>query len=294
MSGEIIYKGNVVTQKDLQRIQRILADNPGDSRWRLSKKVCVALRWRQPNGALRDMFCRGLMLFLESSGYITLPPRRRTICNPLVNRATPEKIGIDERPIEGPLWKIQPLEIRQVRRTVHEKLYNSLIAHHHYLGYCHSVGEHLKYLVYSQERPIACFTWASAFRHLDSRDRFIGWTSRMRKKNIHCIAYNSRFLILPWVFCPCLASHLLGRMAKVVRSDWERMYNHPVYFLETFVDTEKFSGTAYRAAGWLYLGKTAGLGKNDHTRKPNRSLKAVWGYPLVKDFREALGNGNIP
>jgi hypothetical protein len=168
------------------------------------------------------------------------------------------------------------------------KLCNSLIEQYHYLGYCQPVGEHLKYKVYAKGRPIACLSWSSAPRHIGCRDRLIGWSADVRKKNLQFIIYNSRFLILPWIRVPFLASHLLAQMAKIVPKDWQRIYHHPIYFLETFVDTERFSGTCYRAANWICLGDTTGRGKDDQTHKPNRSIKAVWGYPLVKDFRERL------
>ncbi len=142
--------------------------------------------------------------------------------------------------------------------------------------------------MWAQGRPIACFSWSSAPRHIGCRDRFIGWPAGVRRNNIGLIAYNSRFLILPWVRVRHLASHLLGRMVKIVPIDWQRLYHHPIYFLETFIDTEKFEGTCYRAANWIYLGRTTGRGKNDHTHKPNRSIKAVWGYPLAREFREEL------
>lgn len=288
MELEIKYQGKVATTDEVEFIKKLISDNPNDSRRRLSKKLCEAWNWVQPNGALRDMVCRGFMLRLESAGYIKLPPRRFTPNNPLATRKSPSKVDIDQTPISTTLSKVQPFEIRQVGRTPYEKLFNGLIAQYHYLGYCHPVGEHLKYIVYTEGRPIACFAFSSAPRHIGSRDRFIGWSPAIRKKNIHLIGYNSRFLILPWVRIQHLASHILGRMAKVVSADWQRVYNHPVYFLETFVDTEKFKGTCYRAANWIYLGKTTGRGKNDQTHRPNRSIKAVWGYPLSKNFRELL------
>jgi len=282
------YHGKGVTQQDIDFINTLISDNPDDSRRALSKKLCRAWNWTQPNGILRDMYCRGFMLHLQSEGYIRLPPKRQTPNNPLVNREEPAEVQIDQTPLEVRLSQNPPLEIRQVRGTSYEKLFNGLIARYHYLGYCHPVGEKLKYIVYTGERPVACFLWSSAPRHIGSRDRFIGWSAAARRKNIHLIGYNSRFLILPWVRSSFLASHLLGRIAKVVSSDWQRVYHHPVYFLETFVDTEKFKGTSYRAANWRYLGKTTGRGKNDQTHRPNRSIKAVWGYPLTKNFRELL------
>jgi hypothetical protein len=183
---------------------------------------------------------------------------------------------------------LRPLEIRQVRRNELEGVYNSLIEYHHYLGYTHAVGEQLKFLVLSFRRPIGCFTFSSAPRHLGPRDRFIDWSADQRKTNIHLIAYNSRFLIPPWVQVRHLASHLLGRIAGQISDAWEEFYRHPIYFLETFVDTERFTGSCYRAANWIYLGDTTGRGKDDQTYKQNRSLKAVLGYPLCKDFRARL------
>ncbi len=288
MDLEIKYQGRVATSQDIEFIKKVIAENPQDSRRALSQKICRAWNWVQANGALRDMVCRGFLLRLDSAGHITLPPRKFTPNNPLVNRKKPVRVKTDETPISASVSGLQPVEIRQVRRTEFEKIFNGLIAHYHYLGYCHPVGEHLKYIVFSQGRPIACFSWSSAPRHIGCRDKHIGWSAEVRKKNIHLIAYNSRFLILPWVQSPYLASHLLGRIAKIVPLDWAKVYNHPIYLLETFVDTEKFKGTCYKAANWVYLGDTTGRGKNDQTNKPNRSIKAVWGYPLSKKFRKLL------
>jgi hypothetical protein len=291
MNLEIKYQGKVATTDDVEFIKRFIDENPHDSRRSLSKKLCEVWNWVQPNGALRDMVCRGFLLKLHRAGYIKLPQRKFTPNNPFVNRERPPKVEIDQTAICSTLSKIQPLEIRQVRRTSFEKFFNSLIAQHHYLGYCHPVGEQLKYIVFAEGRPIACLSWSSAPRHIGCRDRFIGWSADVRKKNLHFIAYNIRFLILSWVRVPYLASHILGRIAKVLTVDWQRIYNHRIYFLETFVDTERFKGTCYKAANWIYLGDTTGRGKNDQTHKANRSIKAVWGYPLSRDFREVLQRG---
>ena len=293
MDGQFKYRGKVFTAEDIGFINRLIGDNPHDSRWVLSRKLCRAWNWVQSNGALRDMVCRGLMLELHRAGHIRLPDRKCCLPNPFVERRKPEKLKIDQLAIDGLLSEITPLQFRQVRRTPAEKLFNSLIEQFHYLGYCHPVGEQLKFIVYFKQRPIACLAWSSAPRHIGYRDRFIGWSAEARKKHIHLLAYNSRFLILPWVRVRFLASHLLGRMAKVICQHWQQIYRHPIYYLETFVDKEKFYGTCYKAANWVYLGDTTGRGKNDQTNKANRSIKAVWGYPLSKDFRKHL-NGDGP
>jgi len=289
MGGVIRYRGREITGEQLEFIRSLIADNPTDSRRALSQKLCEAWDWRQANGQLSDMVCRGLMLQLHREGLLELPPKKHSPPNPLAGgRSKPPRIEIDQTPMRCSVKELGPLEIRQVRRSKFEEGYNSLIEYNHYLGYTHAVGEQLKFLVFSFRRPIGCFTFSSAPRHLGPRDRFIGWSAHQRKANIHLIAYNSRFLIPPWVQVRHLASHLLGRIAGQISGAWEELYHHPIYFLETFVDTERFKGTSYKAANWIYLGLTTGRGKDDHTNRPNRSLKAIWGYPLSRDYRRHL------
>jgi hypothetical protein len=290
----LTYRGKTVTEENVAFIRSLIADHPGDSRRKLSRRLCRAWDWVQKNGELRDMVCRSLMLELERAGHIELPPKKFSPHNPLAVRKSPEPHVIDQTPISGVLSQLSKIEFHQVRRSPLEGLFNSLIEHYHYLAYCQPVGEHLKYLVLASGRPIACFSWSSAPRHIGSRDRFIGWTARQRRNNLHLLAYNSRFLILPWISLPHLASHLLSKMTRRISSDWQQAYGHPLYFLETFVDTERFRGTCYQAANWLQLGLTTGRGKNDHTMKPNRSIKTVWGYPLNKNFREKLCQESFP
>jgi Domain of unknown function (DUF4338) len=288
MTAKWKYRGRVITTEDIAFIRRLISENAGASRRALSAKLCDAWQWKQANGIPREMVCRGLMLMLHRAGEIELPPVRQTSLNPLVRPQRPAPVLIDTTPVRGPLTQIQPLEFQQVRRTADEPLFNSLIEQHHYLGYEQPVGEHLKYLAWGQGRPIACLAWSSAPRHLGSRDRFIGWSAEARRRNIRFLAYNTRFLILPWVQVEHLASHILGRMTKRLSQDWEGVYGHPIYFLETFIDPERFRGTCYRAANWVLLGRTTGRGKDDQTNRPNRSIKEVLGYPLTRRFRQLL------
>jgi len=282
------YRGREIGAEDIALIRRLISQHPGASRRSLSAKLCEIWQWKQANGALRDMVCRGLLLMLHRAGEIELPPVRFTPPNPLAQRERPDPRWIDTTPIRGSLHQLQPIQLQQVRRTGDESLFNSLMEQHHYLGYAQPVGEHLKYVVWAQGRPIACLAWSSAPRHLGSRDRFIGWSAEARRRNLRFLAYNTRFLILPWVEVPHLASHLLGRMAKQLSQDWERLYHHPIYFLETFIDPERFRGTCYRAANWILLGRTTGRGKDDQTNRPNRSIKQVLGYPVHRRFRQLL------
>jgi len=287
--AELNYRGRAISNEDILYIREMIAAHPGESRRTLSKKLCEAWQWKQANGALRDMVCRGLLLLLDRAGHIELPPVKFVPHNPLARRARPEPVLIDTTQREGELRQIQPLEFMQVRRSGDEPLFNSLMEQHHYLGYEQPVGEHLKYLVWSQGRPVACVAWSSAPRHIGARDRYIGWSAETRRRNIRFVAYNTRFLILPWVRVEHLASHILGRMAARISGDWEQMYGHPIYFLETFVDPERFRGICYRAANWVLLGRTTGRGKQSNSYVPNRSIKEVLGYPLTKHFRQRLG-----
>jgi len=282
------YRHRAVTASEVTFIRNLIAEHPGSSRRELSKKLCQAWNWVQANGALRDMVCRGLMLQLHREGHIELPPVKYVRNNPLAQRVQPTRIDVDDAPLHTSFAGIGPVEVRQVRRTPDEPLFNSLMQEHHYLGYTQPVGEHLKYMVFANGRPVACMAWSSAPRHLGDRDRFIGWSPKERLKNIHLLAYNSRFLILPWVVVPHLASHLLGRIARRLSADWQQLYGHPIVYLETFVDPQRFRGTCYRAANWILLGLTKGLGKDATSSKQNRPIKEILGYPLVKDFRERL------
>jgi len=288
MQRTLSYRHRVITDDDVDFIRQLIAEHPGSSRRDLSKKLCEAWHWVQANGALRDMVCRGLMLMLHREGLIELPPVRWVPRNPLVERSPQVLVNVDQTPLQVRLAELGAMAVRQVRRTSAEALFNSLLQHHHYLGYTQPVGEHLKYLVYAKGRPIACVAWCSAARHLGSRDRFIGWGPQARRRNIRMLAYNTRFLILPWVTVPHLASHLLGRMARMLSADWQRVYGHRIYFVETFIDPQRFRGTCYRAANWTVLGTTTGRGKDAPTRQANRSIKQVLGLALVKDFRQRL------
>jgi hypothetical protein len=281
------YRGREIGKEQVGFIRELIAQRPGASRRVLSIELSRSWGWVQPNGTLRDAICRGLLLALHRAGHIELPAAR-VVSRCAWARHTPAPVEIDSTPLDGSLGDLGRVEIRQVRRTPDEALVNSLIEHHHYLRYRQPVGEHLKYLVTADGRPIGCFCWSSAPRHLAPRDAHIGWSPTARKANIRFVAYQTRFLILPWVRVPHLASHLLGAMSRRLSDDWQRIYGHPIYFTETFVDPERNHGTCYRAANWTPLGLSKGRGKDDQTGKPNRSLKLLFGYSLVRDFRRRL------
>ncbi|PYV24641.1 MAG: hypothetical protein DMG27_12375 [Acidobacteria bacterium] len=292
MEGVFRYRSQVITAHQVEFVRQLIAQHPGATRRRLSLLLCEAWEWKQANGAPRDMVCRGLLLGLHRAGHIELPPARQQGFNPAARHGAGRwkvaRVELDTTRLAVPLSTLRPLEFRPVRRTAEEPLWNTLLSQYHPLGHVQPVGEHLKYLVYAAGRVVACLAWSSAPRHLGARDRYIGWSAEARRRNLRFLAYNPRYLILPWVQVKYLASHILSRMAKVLAQDWEGIYGHPIYFLETFVDPERYRGTCYRAANWVVMGRTTGRGKNCPNKRPNRSIKEVLGYPLTPRFRELL------
>ena len=283
------YRGREIREADVVFLRELIAQNPTFSRYALSVKACELWHWVQPNGQLRHQVCRSLMLALHRAGLIQLPaPRRTLVNNALQHRRVAPLEFCDTTPIEGSLGSLGPLEIRQVRRAKGEDVFNHLVHQYHYLGFSRPVGEHLKYLVLAADRPIACMTWNSGPLRLKLRDEFVGAPRLAYAHNLHLIAYNSRYLIAPWVKVPHLASHLLARIARRISADWQELYHHPVHLLESFVDIERFKGTCYRAANWTCVGRSAGRGTKSKSYAATASIKELWVYPLRKDFRKKL------
>jgi len=284
----LTYRGKTIDNSDIQIIKKCIRDNPGKSRRWISGELCRIWNWRQDNGVLKDMVCRSLLTLLERNRHIVQPPKKCFPQNPLQKRNPPKKIIVDDTPIQSSLKQLDFIEIRKVRNTKDEQLYNSLIHQFHYLSYTYPIGESIKYMAFVNDRPLGCSGWTSPAWYIECRDRFIGWSRVKREKNLRFIAYNTRYLILPWVSVKFLASHLLSIIIRRISTDWEQAYNHPLHYLETFVDSQKFIGTTYKASNWIFLGKTKGLGKLSKTKSVDRSLKDVYGYPLSKRFREVL------
>lgn len=283
------FRGRPIRQVDVLFLRELIAQNPGLSRRQLSVQVCHAWNWVQPNGQPRAMVCRGLMLSLHRAGHIQLPAKRSS---PRNNAITHRRVGqvepYDATPFEGSLASLGPLEIRLVRRAQGEQLFAHLLSRYHYMGYSRPVGEHLKYLVMGGARPVACLGWSSAPRQLDLRDQFLQAPKQAYRHNLHLIAYNSRYLILPWLKVTHLASHLLGRIARRVSDDWQALYHHPIHLLESFVDIERFGATCYRAANWTCVGRSVGRGTKSKRAQPACSIKELWVYPLSQDWRRKL------
>ena len=288
MEQATIIQGRCVTPDDVTFISRLIADNPDWTRMRLSHELCALWSWQNAKGRMKDMACRTLLLKLHRAGRITLPPPR-TSCP---NRRRNYSIEMPEAPaesIESPLCERMPVDVSLVKGAKQDRLFAGFLAHHHYLGYRGHVGENMKYLVFDRERhALGCVLFGSAAWKTAPRDAFIGWDVRTRKQRLHLVTNNMRFLILPWVKIPHLASHILGRVARRISADWVEKYGRPIHLLETFVECDRFRGTCYRAANWIHVGQTQGRGKLDRKHRCDRPVKDIYVYPLSKRFREAL------
>lgn len=288
MNEQMVIPGRTVTDADLQLIQRLIKDNPGWHRKRLSIELCQYWNWRAANGQLKDMSCRNLLLKLERDGHVTLPPPLRSANNSRRHRQI-QLVPHQTSPISAELQTLRPISLTVVEAGQHHLLFQTFLARYHYLGYSGPVGENIKYLAFDRnDNPLACLLFGAAAWKLAPRDRFIGWDAYQRKGKLHLLANNRRFLILPWIGVPHLASHLLGLVARHIATHWRNKYGHPIYVLETFVEQQRFSGTCYQAANWHYVGQTQGRTRNDRYNSIHVPLKAVYLYPLTPDFRELL------
>ena len=283
-------QGRQLSGADIGLIRSLLDEHPDWCRSRLSVELCERWAWRNAQGRRKDMAARTLLLKLERAGHIRLPPRRGPSPNGGRNRVAPQVLSAPE-PIRGTLRDLRPLSVSVATPGSQDlRLFNGLLAHYHYLGHRNTVGENLRYLVRDRHaRPVACVLFGSAAWKCAARDAFLGWEDAARERNLQGLTNNTRFLVLPWVSVPHLASHVLGLIARRIRCDWQVKYGHPVHALETFVDRSRFKGTCYRAANWRRLGATRGRTRNDRTHRIRAAVKDVYLYPLTADFRRELG-----
>ena len=289
MTEVMVLQGREVTGADIELIRVLLAEQPARGRTPLSQELCRRWNWRNPQGRLKDMAARTLLLKLERTGHIRLPPRRRPSSNGLRNRRVPVASGAPV-PIRGALRDLRPLRVSVVAPGSDDaRVFHGLLAHEHYLGQRNTVGENIRYLVRDRHgRPVACVLFGAAAWKCADRDAFLGWDRPTRERNLPYLTNNTRFLIPGWVQVPHLASQVLGLIARRIRADWQAKYGHPVHALETFVNRSRFKGTGYRAANWRRLGQTRGRTRNDRHKRIRVPVKDVYLYPLVADFRREL------
>jgi len=283
------YCGRDFTVDELEWIRKLVAEHPQLNRAQLSRALCRHLGWYKADGELKEMSCRVAMLRMQADDLITLPAPQNGNGN---GRAYARRTQATDPslPIDLPVQQLADLRLEPVsdRRTSH--LWNEYIQRYHYLGYQPLPGAQMRYVASAQGQILALLGFGAAAWKVASRDRWIGWSAAQRQERLHLIINNARFLILPWVTCRNLASKLLAMTARRVAQDWANRYGYQPVLLETFVETQRFAGTCYRAANWIHVGQTKGRGKLDSNHQASLPVKDIWLYPLDKHFRSFLSS----
>jgi Domain of unknown function (DUF4338) len=287
--NELVLQGRTLTPKDRATIEELIATHPGWSRRRLSQQLCVQWNWRNGAGQIKDMAARSLLVKLQERGLIGLPKRRQVPSNRMRSQRL-EARDWDQAPIECSLKDLGRLELAEVSAEgVPRSVLASALAQFHYLGYAGTVGENLQYTVSDEQgRLLAVLLFGSSAWKAKDRDEFIGWNPKQRQEHLHLTTNNTRFLILPWVKVPHLASWILGQVIRRLGQDWQSKYGHSIFLVESFVERERFRGAAYRAAHWIKVGSTTGRTRQDRDRSMEAAIKDIYLYPVKKSFREEL------
>ena len=282
------YCGREFTETDIELIRRLLADNSGINRSKLSRLFCEVTGWRKADGGLKDMSCRVALLRMQGDGHIILPPPQKSANNHL-KKGKRTLLCLPQPEVNKKAGEYA-LQLQLVEKA-DSALWNEYIDRYHYLGYTPLPGAQLRYFVKAGDQVLALLGFGAAAWKTAPRDNHIGWDIETRKKNLHLIVNNARFLILPWVRSKNLGSKILSLVSKRIASDWQARYNYEPVLMETFVEKKRFQGTCYKAANWACVGDTQGRGKLDVHNEYKLPVKSVWLYPLRKDFRKWLIEG---
>jgi len=279
------YCGRDFSPKEFDNIRSLIKANPQFHRARLSREVCQMIQWFKPDGKLKEMSCRVAMLRMHKDGLIKLPeplgvkhPAKKIESTPATN---PKEL------IDCPVNQLPPLQLQMVNKN-NSALWNEYIQRYHYLGFTPLPGAQLRYFITANNQILALTGFSAAAWQTSPRDKFIGWNHEQRKRNLHLIVNNARFLILPWIQSKNLASKILALHARQLPGDWEKKYNISPVLLETFVQKNRFKGTCYKAANWCKVGQTKGRGKLGPSGKISVPIKEVFLYPLKKNFKSVL------
>lgn len=279
-----------ITEDRVSQISSVIAENPDWNRTKISKHICRLWGWQSPNGQLKDISCRDMLRELDKAGSIELPAAKISKSK-FRNSDKVKHIDHDTTPIGSKLAELRPLHVSIVSTGKELGIFKSLIEQYHYLGFDRAIGENIKYMIYDRDgRPLSCLLFGSAAWSCRERDNFIGWDKSERILGLSLMTNNSRFLVLPWVRVPHLASHILSLIIHRITDDWQNKYGHPVYCLETFVEVGRFRGVCYRAANWVRVGATTGRGRDGGHKNAILPIKDIYIYPLVPKFRQLLYN----
>jgi len=281
------YCGRSFTCDEISWIRDLIARQPQANRVRLSQLVSESLAWLRPDGRLKEMSCRVAMLRMQRDGLISLPPPLNRNGN---GRTRPGLTTASDprEPVTRPAGSLGKLVFQRVDKPQDSTLWNELIERYHYIGYKPLSGDQIRYLVFGDSNLLAALGFGSAAWKIAPRDSFIGWSLEQRRRNLHLVVNNARFLIFPWVTSRNLASRILACIAQQLPLDWQARYGYRPVLLETFIDRDRFRGTCYRAANWISVGQTQGRGKLDRQHQHSLPVKDIFLYPLHKSFRRKL------
>lgn len=288
----IRVQGRTLTGDDLRDLRALIVQHPDWHRTALSLHLCQLWNWRNAAGQIKDMAARTLLLKLAARGLIQLPPPQRRTRRPCA-QAPPmvqeRWLARSPEPIQEPLASLQPIRLELADTRPKREQVRQWLAQYHYRGFHGAVGENVQYLAKDRHgRGLAVMVFGAAAWKVADRDRFIGWSVQQRAEHLGGITNQQRFLILPWVRVPHLASHLLVLAARRLACDWQNRYGHRVWLLESFVEQERFAGTSYQAAGWICLGQTTGRTRQDRQRTLQSPVQALWVRPLHPHFQNHL------
>ena len=285
----LCVQGRLLERSDLRWLVSLIDCHPQWNRSRLSQHIATHWNWRNDAGQLKDIAARTLLRKLEARGLLRLPARQSRPPHSKSSTCTIEPVLHAIDPVTAPLAELRPLRLKLVEDRSSRELFAHLLHAYHYLSYSRPVGENVGFLIEDRaERPLGCLLFGAAAWKMAARDRFIGWDASTRGQRLSLIANNTRFLILPWVRVPHLASHVLGLAARELSTVWRKKYGHPIHLLESFVEHERFRATSYRAANWIKLGQTTGRSRNDRQHRLQVPRKTLYCYPLHRRFRQLL------
>lgn len=290
MRDGYIFRGRSFGVEEIEIVKGIVKEYWSEGRKEIARRVCERLNWRQINGRLKVASCIEALLRMKSKGIISsLPPCRgggyrelRFIQQWEVEFKAPEE------EIIGSVEDMGDIRFELVNGKRDEMLWRYLIQNYHYLGYRRSVGRYMRYLIYLGGKLVAVIGFTDCIYHHHLRDGFIGWDREALQRNRHLVINNVRFLVLPWVKARNLASKILSIAAKQVQGDWECMYGYRPVLIETFVDVSRFHGTCYKAANWIYLGRTSGEGRRGLRYYVHGRPKDLYIYPLSREYLSVL------
>jgi hypothetical protein len=284
------FCGRTFVADEVELMRRIAGEFSALGITEIAKTVCELLDWRRPGGGLKNHECRQLLERLAAERLLDLPALRK-LGGRGPRRAALSRPSLEPAPVECAASECEPLELAVVEGKQESRLWREQVERYHYLGCRVPFGANLRYWARNRDRELACLLWTSPAWKMHARDQWIGWNDQQRQRNLQSIVNNSRFLILPWVRVKGLASKILALSARRIQHDWALRYGKPPLLLETLVDAARFRGTCYRAANWLYLGKTTGRGRTDrHHKKHGQAVKDIYIYPLIHDVRQQLGD----